>query len=105
MSVLPVSVHCHDKNVFYQSHFFTSRSLDGLLQKTKRESNEFGNVDGNRMKLCDLLVYRPAAGSFLHLYNDRFLGFLSVLFQYNYSCLLVRDKRKVQIHLKIFSHS
>ena len=69
-----------------------------------RESNKFGNFDDKRGKLGDLLVYRLAADSFFHLYNDRFLGFLSALLQYNYSCLLVSDKRKVQKHLKIFNH-
>ena len=72
MSVLPVSVHWHGKNVVYQSHFFTSRALEDLLLlwKTIRESNKFGNFDNKIRKFGDLLVYRPAAGSFFHLYND-----------------------------------
>ena len=85
--------------------FFTSRSLAVYCRKQYANATDFGNFDYKRRKLGDLLVYRPAAGSFFHMCNDRFLGFLSALFQYNYSCLLVSDKGKRQKHLKIFSHS
>ena len=70
-------------------------------RKSVRESNEFGNFDDKRRKLGDLLVYRPAAGSFFRICTTTVsyafcLPFLSI----SLSCLLVSDKRKVQKHFK-----